>query len=336
MDKKKIILTGDRPTGKLHLGHFVGSLQNRVKLQHEYEQFIMIADIQALTDNAEDPKKIADNILEVALDYLAVGIDPNASTILVQSAIPELAELTIYYMNLVTLARLQRNPTVKDEMEQKGFGANVPVGFLTYPISQAADITAFKANCVPVGEDQLPVLEQTNEIVRKFNSTYGKNVLIECEGLLSDVKRLPGTDGQAKMSKSLNNCIYLSDSDGEIRNKVMSMYTDPGHIRVEDHGKVEGNTVFAYLDAFDPNKKEVSELKEQYKKGGLGDIKLKERLVEILIDLISPIRAKREEYSKNPKAVMEIIEKGTAKARIVAAQTLHEVREAMKLEHFSK
>jgi tryptophanyl-tRNA synthetase len=332
---KKVILTGDRPTGKLHLGHFIGSLQNRVKLQDEYEEYILIADMQALTDNAENPEKVSSNILEVVLDYLAVGIDPDKATICLQSELPALAELTMYYLNLVTLARLQRNPTVKDEMKQKGFEANVPVGFLTYPISQAADITAFKAGFVPVGEDQVPVLEQTNEIVKKFNASYKTDVLVECEPILSKVGRLPGTDGSAKMSKSLENCIYLSDSDEEIKKKVMSMYTDPAHIKAEDPGKIEGNTVFIYLDAFDLEKEAVQKLKEQYQKGGLGDVAVKERLVGVLQNLIKPIRERREALAKDPKKIMEIVKAGTIKAQKVTEVTLEEVKKAMKLNYFN-
>ncbi len=334
MDQKKVILTGDRPTGRLHLGHFVGSLQNRVKLQHEYEQFILIADLQALTDNAKNPEKVRANVLEVALDYLSVGIDPNVSTICIQSEIPAISDLTMYYMNLVSLARLQRNPTVKDEMNQKGFGAEVPMGFLTYPISQAADISAFKATLVPVGADQLPMIEQTNEIVRKFNRVYGSNVLVECEALVSETGRLPGIDGDNKMSKSLGNAIYLSDSAEEIKQKVMNMYTDPNHLHVEDPGKVDGNTVFAYLDIFDGNKDEVAKLKEDYKKGGLGDVTLKNRLNDILQKLLAPIRDKREDLAKDPDAIMKILQEGSKKAQAVANKTLLEVKSAMKLDYF--
>jgi len=334
MTSKKVILTGDRPTGKLHLGHFVGSLQNRVKLQNEYEQFILIADLQALTDHAEEPELIRKNVLEVALDYLAVGIDPNISTICIQSEIPAISDLTMYYMNLVTMARLQRNPTVKDEMNQKGFGAEVPVGFLNYPVSQAADITAFKANLVPVGADQLPMIEQTNEIVRKFNRIYASNTLVECEALVSNTGRLPGIDGKAKMSKSLDNAIYLSDSPEIIEQKVMNMYTDPNHIHVGDPGKIEGNTVFAYLDIFDTDKAEIQSLKEQYTRGGLGDVVLKRRLNDILQTLLKPISEKREELAKEPDKVMAILKAGTEKARKVTNQTLIEVKSAMKLDYF--
>jgi tryptophanyl-tRNA synthetase len=329
----KIILTGDRPTGALHLGHFVGSLQNRVKLQHSYSQFVMIADLQALTDNAENPDKVRNNVIEVALDYLAVGIDPKLTTIFVQSKITELAELTMYYLNLVTLARLQRNPTVKNEMKQKGFSADVPAGFLMYPVSQAADITAFKADTVPVGEDQLPVIEQTNEIIRKFNSIYG-NVLVETNALLSTTTRLPGLDGKAKMSKSLNNGIYLSDSVDVLKQKVMSMYTDPNHLKVSDPGQVKGNMVFTYLDAFDTDTNKVKELKEQYTKGGLGDMVLKKYLLEVLDNILSPIRTKREYLSQNKDAVFEILKSGSYKAKNVASATLNEVRSAIGVNYF--
>lgn len=334
MENEKIILTGDRPTGRLHLGHYVGSLQNRVALQEKYKQFVMIADVQALTDNAENPDKVRDNVMEVALDYLAIGIDPNKTTIFIQSEIPALAELTIYYLNLVTLARLQRNPTVKDEMVQKGYGANVPTGFLTYPVSQAADITAFRASVVPVGEDQLPMIEQTNEIVRKFNSIYKTNVLVECEALVSNIVRLPGTDGQTKMGKSLNNAIYLSDSTEVITEKVMGMYTDPSHLRIEDPGKVIGNPVFTYLDAFDPEKERLQEMKDHYQKGGLGDTIVKKRLIEVLCALIDPIRIRRLGWENNKADVMEILQKGTFMANQAANETLAEVKKAMKLDYF--
>lgn len=330
---KKIILTGDRPTGQLHLGHYIGSLVNRVKLQHEYDTYILIADVQALTDNYDHPEKIRQNILEVSLDYLAVGIDPKISSIVVQSMIPEIAELTVYYMNLVTLARLQRNPTVKTEIKQKEFGASLPVGFLAYPISQAADITAFKADLVPVGEDQLPVIEQCVEIVRSFNRIYSE-VLVEPKGLVSEVGRLPGIDGKEKMGKSLGNAIYLSDSADIIAKKVKSMYTDPGHLRVEDPGKTEGNAVFTYLDVFDPRADEVKELKAQYRKGGLGDVVLKKRLTEVLENFIGPIRTRREDLAKDPAQVMKIIREGTQRGRIKAAATMSEVRQAMKLDYF--
>ncbi len=331
---KKIALTGDRPTGKLHLGHFVGSIQNRVKLQNEVDQsFYMIADIQALTDNAENPEKIRKNVLEVILDNLACGIDPKKTTMFIQSEIPEIAELTVLFLNLVTLARLKRNPTVKDEMKQKGFGEDVPVGFLAYPISQAADILFCKSNLIPVGEDQLPVIEQANEIVQKFNSLYGETFQ-KIKPVLSETTRLVGIDGNSKMGKSLNNGIYLSDSKEEISKKVMNMYTDPGHIHVEDKGKVEGNVVFTYLDIFDENKKEVTELKKQYEKGGLGDVVIKKRLIEVLEKVIAPIREKRAELVKDPKAVMKILEEGTLKAREVAMATMSEVRKAIKIDYF--
>ena len=339
MSNKKIILTGDRPTGPLHLGHYVGSLKARVKLQNKYKTYIIIADMQALTDNASFPEKIRENIIEVALDYLSVGIDPKISTIFIQSLVPELAELTMYFLNLVTLARLERNPTVKEEMRQKGFGGNVPSGFLMYPVSQAADIAAFKADLVPVGIDQLPMIEQTVEIVRKFNKIYhvgnrASNTLIEPKALVSKISRLPGIDGKAKMSKSLGNAIYLSDSVDIVAKKVMAMYTDPKHIHVENPGKVEGNIVFAYLDAFNPNLKEVERLKKQYRKGGLGDVAIKKQLIEVLENFLAPIRKRRSEFAKNPKAVMKMLEDGTKKARIAASQTLKEVRCAMKLDYF--
>ena len=327
-----IILTGDRPTGALHLGHYVGSLKNRVALQSEMKSYIMIADVQALTDNFDNPQKVRDNVLEVALDYLAVGINPKKSTIFIQSLIPEIAELTVYYMNLVTVARLQRNPTVKAEIAQKGFGESLPVGFFTYPISQSADITAFKATHVPVGDDQLPMIEQARDIVRSFNRIYGE-VLVEPKAVVSTTPRLIGTDGNAKMSKSLGNAIYLKDDYETLKKKVMSMYTDPTHIRVEDPGKVEGNTVFAYLDVFDPNKAEVEELKKQYRKGGLGDVVLKRRLLEILEKELAPIRTRREKLAKNPKAVMKILLAGTKQAQKVAKQTLKEVKAVMKLDY---
>lgn len=345
---KKVILTGDRPTGKLHIGHYVGSLRQRVGLQNsgEYDKiFIMIADAQALTDNAENPEKVRQNIVEVALDYLSCGIDPEKCTILIQSQIPELFELTVYYMNLVTVSRLQRNPTVKSEIQLRNFEASIPVGFLAYPVSQAADITAFKATTVPVGEDQEPMLEQTREIVRKFNSIYGET-LIEPQTLLPDNKacmRLPGIDGKAKMSKSLNNCIYLSDSEEEVRQKVMSMFTDPNHLRVSDPGRVEGNPVFTYLDAFCkddhferylPEYKNLDELKAHYTRGGLGDVKVKKFLNAVLQEELEPIRKKRKEFEKNIPYVYEILRKGTEAAREVAAGTLSDVKKAMKIDYF--
>ena len=330
---QKIILTGDRPTGPLHLGHYVGSLKARVELQNQYKTYIIIADTQALTDNVDNPEKIRKNIIEVALDYLSVGLDPKVSTIFIQSLVPELAELTIYFLNLVTLSHLERNPTVKDEMKQKGFDGNVPAGFLTYPVSQAADIAAFKADLVPVGKDQLPMIEQTVEIVKKFNKIYS-SVLVEPKALVSKTGRLPGIDGKAKMSKSLGNAIYLSDFADVVANKVMSMYTDPKHIHIENPGKVEGNVVFIYLDAFDSDVKEIEKLKKQYRKGSLGDVAIKKRLIEVLENFLTPIRKKRAEFSKNPKAVMKILEEGSKKARITASQTLREVRRAMKLDYF--
>lgn len=330
----KKILTGDRPTGPLHLGHYVGSLKNRVELQDKYIQFVMIADAQALTDHAKEPQKVRENILQVALDYLAVGIDPQKTTIFIQSLIPELFELTAYYLNLVTWNRLKHNPTVKAEIVQKNFGEAVPAGFMVYPVSQAADITAFKANLVPVGEDQLPMIEQTNEIVRHFNQTYHTNVLVHAEALIPKIARLPGTDGGAKMSKTLGNCIYLSDSAAEIQKKVMKMYTDPNHLRVEDPGKVEGNPVFIYLDVFDPDREKYEELKAHYQRGGLGDVVVKRHLNEVLQAFLAPIRERREEYARDPSYVMKILKEGTARARIVAAETLREVREAMGINYF--
>ena len=336
---KKIILTGDRPTGKLHIGHYIGSLKNRVVLQESglYESFIMIADQQALTDNARNPEKIRNSLTEVALDYLAVGIDPSKSTIFIQSQIPELNELTMHYLNLVTLSRLERNPTVKQEIKQKNFENSIPAGFLIYPVSQAADITAFKATTVPVGEDQLPMIEQTREIVRSFNSIYGE-VLVEPEAVLpgSNEGRLPGTDGKAKMSKSIGNCIYLSDDADTIKKKVMSMYTDPNHIRVEDPGQVEGNTVFTYLDVFAKDKDAVEEMKEHYKRGGLGDVKVKKYLNEVMQAELEPIRNRRIEFAKDIDAVYDMLKAGSDKAREVAANTLKEVRTAMGIEYFTK
>src|SRR3989338_2909382 len=339
--ENKTILTGDRPTGPLHLGHYVGSLKNRVELQDKYNTFVLIADVQALTDNVQDPSKVHDNILEVMLDYLAVGIDPHKTNIVLQSQIPEIAELTVYYLNLVTLARLQRNPTVKEEMKQKNFGANVPAGFLMYPVSQTADITVFGAHLVPVGEDQLPMIEQAREIVKKFNKIYpsrlgeaGSETLIEPKALLSDTQRLSGIDGKAKMSKSLNNAIYLKDSASELKRKVMQMYTDPKHLRVSEPGNVEGNVVFEYLDIFDTQKKEVEQLKKQYKKGGLGDVELKKRLIEVLEEFLAPIRKRREELGKNKAQVVKILEQGTKVGREVANQTLNKVKKAMRLDYF--
>ncbi|MEE6674675.1 tryptophan--tRNA ligase [Pediococcus acidilactici] len=340
MTAKKVILTGDRPTGKLHIGHYVGSLKNRVQLQNtgDYDTFIMIADMQALTDNARDPEKIRNSLIQVALDYLAVGIDPAKSTIFVQSQIPALSELTQHYMNLVSVSRLERNPTVKTEIKQKAFGQSIPAGFLTYPVSQAADITAFKADTVPVGDDQEPMLEQTREIVRSFNNIYGKNVLVEPEGYFppKGMGRIPGLDGNAKMSKSLNNAIYLADDADTIQKKVMSMYTDPQHIRVEDPGHIEGNTVFTYLDIFDPDKEKVQELKDHYQAGGLGDVKIKRYLNEVLQAELKPIRERRESYAADLAGVYQILEEGSQKANAIANQTLNEVREAIGLNYFKK
>ncbi|AXR42903.1 tryptophan--tRNA ligase [Pediococcus pentosaceus] len=338
MTSKKIILTGDRPTGKLHIGHYVGSLKNRVQLQNtgNYETFIMIADMQALTDNARDPEKIRNSLIQVALDYLAVGIDPAKSTIFVQSQIPALSELTQHYMNLVSVARLERNPTVKTEIKQKAFGQSIPAGFFTYPVSQAADITAFKADTVPVGDDQEPMLEQTREIVRSFNNIYQKEVLVEPEGYFppKGMGRIPGLDGNAKMSKSLGNAIYLADDEETIQKKVMSMYTDPQHIRVEDPGHIEGNTVFTYLDIFDPDKQKVQELKDQYQAGGLGDVKIKRYLNEVLQNELRPIRERREKYEADIDAVYQILKDGSDKANAVAEQTLKEVRDAIGINYF--
>lgn len=345
---EKIILTGDRPTGRLHVGHYVGSLKRRVELQNsgEYDRiFIMIADAQALTDNFENPEKVRKNIIEVALDYLSVGLDPKVSTLFIQSMVPELTELTFYYMNLVTLSRLQRNPTVKSEIQLRNFEASIPVGFLCYPISQAADITAFKATTVPVGDDQLPMIEQTREIVRKFNTIYAET-LVEPEALLPENEacmRLPGTDGKAKMSKSLGNCIYLADDPKEVQKKIMGMYTDPLHVRVEDPGHVEGNSVFTYLDAFCrqehferylPEYMNLDELKAHYMRGGLGDVKIKKFLNKIIQEELEPIRARRKEYEKDIAAVYDILKAGSEAAREVAAQTLSEVKRAMKINYF--
>ena len=344
----KIILTGDRPTGRLHVGHYVGSLSERVRLQNSglYDEiYIMIADAQALTDNAEHPEKVRQNIIQVALDYLACGIDPEKSTIFIQSMVPELTELTFYYMNLVTVSRLQRNPTVKSEIVMRNFETSIPVGFFTYPISQASDITAFKATTVPAGEDQEPMIEQAREIVRKFNSIYGET-LVEPSILLPDNKaclRLPGTDGKAKMSKSLGNCIYLSDKPEDVKKKVMSMYTDPDHIRAEDPGKIEGNTVFTYLDAFCsdedfaeflPDYSCLDELKEHYQKGGLGDVKVKKFLLNVLNKELEPIRQRRHEYEKDIPEVYNILQRGTKVAYAAAQETLEEVKASMRINYF--
>lgn len=325
------VLTGDRPTGRLHIGHYVGSLANRVAFQDRYDQFVMIANIQALTDYYEKPELIRENILQVALDYLAVGIDPAKSTIFIQSEVPEIAELTIYFLNLVTIARLQRNPTVKAEIQQKGFGSSIPAGFFMYPVNQAADISIFKARYVPVGADQLPMIEQTNEIVRAFNRIYNTDVLREAEAIIPPMARLPGTDGKAKMSKSLGNTIYLSDPADTVAAKVMGMYTDPNHLKVSDPGKVEGNTVFTYLDVFDPDKAAVAELKEQYQRGGLGDVVLKKRLIGVLDVLLTPFRERRKQYEANPDYVWQMLRDGSGKARSIAVQTLEQVRGVMYL-----
>lgn len=345
---QKIILTGDRPTGRLHIGHYVGSLRRRVELQNsgEYDKvFIMIADAQALTDNADNPEKIRQNVIEVALDYLACGIDPTKSNIFIQSAVPELTELAFYYMNLVTVSRLQRNPTVKTEIQMRNFETSIPVGFFTYPISQASDITAFKATTVPVGEDQKPMLEQTIEIVRRFNNIYGPT-LVEPQILLPDnaaCLRLPGTDGKAKMSKSLDNCIYLSDSADTLKKKIKTMYTDPTHLRVQDPGHVEGNPVFTYLDAFCtqehvdkylPDYASLQELKDHYQRGGLGDVKCKNFLLAVMDDVLSPIRQRRKEFEQDIPAVYDMLRKGCDVARATAAQTLAQVRAAMKINYF--
>ncbi len=345
---KKIILTGDRPTGKLHVGHYVGSLKRRVELQNsgEYDEiYIMIADAQALTDNADNPEKVRQNIIEVALDYMSCGLDPEKSVLFIQSQIPELCELSFYYMNLVTVSRLQRNPTVKTEIKMRNFETSIPVGFFTYPISQAADITAFKATTVPVGEDQMPMVEQTREIVRKFNSVYGET-LTDPDILLPSNKaclRLPGIDGKAKMSKSLGNCIYLSDSKDEIKKKIMSMYTDPDHVQVSDPGKIEGNTVFTYLDAFSndehfgrylPDYANLDELKAHYQRGGLGDVKVKKFLLNVLLEELEPIQNKRKELEKNIPYIYEVLRNGSIRARNKAAETLDDVKKAMKINYF--
>jgi len=346
---KNIILTGDRPTGRLHLGHFVGSLQGRLKIQEEgnYEDmYIMIADAQALTDNYDNPDKVRENVIEVALDYLSVGLSPEKVTFFVQSQVSALTELTFFYSNLVTVSRLERNPTVKSEIKLRDFNTSIPVGFFTYPISQAADITAFKANIVPVGDDQLPMIEQTREIVRSFNSIYKKEVLVEPKAVLPENEvclRLPGTDGKAKMSKSLGNCIYLSDTTDEVKKKVMSMYTDPNHIKIEDPGNIEGNTVFTYLDAFCteehfpkylPEYNNLEELKDHYKKGGLGDVKIKKFLFNVIEELLTPIRERRRMYESRIDEVYKILENGSKKAIDKANETLKEVKDAMRINYF--
>jgi len=338
MAEKQVLLTGDRPTGKLHIGHYVGSLKNRVAMQNsgDYEPFIMIADKQAFTDNARDPEKIHNSLLEVALDYLAVGIDPSKSTIFVQSAVPELSELTEYFLNLVSIARLQRNPTVKTEIQQKGFGESIPAGFFIYPVSQAADIALFKGQVVPVGDDQEPMLEQTRELVRTFNNYYGEGILVEPQGVFppKGQGRIPGLDGNAKMSKSLNNAIYLSDDEDTLWTKVKSMYTDPEHIRVEDPGHVEGNMVFTYLDIFEKDTEKVAELKAQYQAGGLGDMKIKKYLFEVLNAELAPMRERRAKYAEDKDAVLQMLRDGSDKARAKAQETMNEVRNAMGIQYW--
>lgn len=339
-DMSQIILTGDRPTGKLHLGHYVGSLSNRVKLQNEGGKvlYVMIADQQALTDNAREPRKVQESVLQVGLDYLAVGLDPEKTTMFIQSQIPQLAELSAYYMNLVTTSRLERNPTVKSEIQQKNFNQSLPVGFYVYPISQVADITAFKATHVPVGDDQQPMIEQAREVARDFNRIYDRDVLVEPEIILppKGQGRLVGIDGKGKMSKSLNNGIYLSDSADEIQKKVMSMFTDPNHIRIEDPGQVEGNVVFTYLDVFADDQEKVQELKDHYERGGLGDVKIKRYLNDILQAKLKPIRERREEFAANPDYVMNMLKEGSETAEKVAAQTLKEVKDAMGINYFGQ
>ena len=334
MMKKKVVLTVDRPTGKLHLGHYVGSLASRVRLQEDHQQYVMIADAQALTDYAHEPARVRENILQVALDYLAVGIDPTKTTIFIQSLIPPISELTMYFLNLVTWNRLKHNPTVKTEILQKGYGEEVPAGFMIYPVSQAADITIVKAEVVPVGEDQIPMIEQTVELVRKFNRLYQTEVLVEPKVLLSSVARLPGIDGKAKMGKSLGNAIFLADSPDEVTKKVKGMYTDPTHLRVEDPGKVEGNPVFTYLDAFATDQVKVEELKAHYQRGGLGDSVVKKYLLEVLLGFLETIRKKRELLEKDPQNIMEILSKGTDRVNVVAHHTMQEIRKSMGLNYF--
>jgi len=331
---QQIILTGDRPTGPLHLGHFVGSLRSRVAYQHDYRQFVMLADAQALTDNMDDLSKVHRNVVEVALDYLAVGIDPDVSTIFIQSQVPELAELAFYYLNLVTVARLERNPTVKEEIRHRGFERDIPAGFLCYPASQAADITAFKAHVVPVGEDQVPMIEQTNEIVRRFNRVAGRDILVEARALVPEIGRLPGTDGKAKMSKSLGNTINLGASADEVRAAVKMIYTDPLHLRVQDPGHLEGNVAFIYLDAFDPDREGLAALKEHYTRGGLGDSAVKKRLEGVLQELLEPIRTRRAQYAQDKGYVLDVLRRGTERARAEAARTMAEVRRALGLAYF--
>lgn len=339
MMDKKIVLTGDRPTGKLHIGHYVGSLRNRVKMQNEgkYNMYVMIADLQALTDNAKNPDKVRKSILQIALDYLGVGLDPEKTTIYIQSQIPALSELDMYFMNLVTVSRLERNPTVKSEIQQKNFNRSIPAGFLTYPVSQTADIAAFKASLIPVGDDQEPMMEQAREIVRTFNNTYG-NVLVEPEGVFppKGQGRIPGIDGNAKMSKSLGNTIYLSDDEDTLKQKVMSIYTDPNHIHIEDPGKIEGNVVFTYLDIFGKDKEKIQGMKEHYRHGGLGDVAIKNYLFDVINEELTPIRNRRAEYAKDPEAVYEMLQRGSEKANIVANETLQQVKSAMGINYFRK
>lgn len=331
---KQIILTGDRPTGPLHLGHYVGSLMNRVKLQHEYNQYVIIADMQALTDNFETPEKIRMNIVEIALDYLSVGIDPKVTTIFIQSMVPQIAELTMYFMNLVSVQRIGHNPTLKAELKDKGFHeSSIPAGFFMYPVSQAADIAVFRANLVPVGEDQLPMIEMTRYLVKTFNSIYG-NILVEPEALTPKIARLPGTDGQMKMGKSLGNTINLSDPADVVQKKVMTMFTDPKHLKASDPGDTEGNPVFAYLRAFDPDQAALLEMEDHYRKGGLGDVVVKKHLAEVLNDFLGPIRIKRKEFAKDKDQVLNMVKEGTEKARQAAAETMKEVRKAMKIDYF--
>lgn len=333
MKKQEVVLTGDRPTGPLHLGHYVGSLLNRIALQDLYKQYVMIADIQALTDNASNPQKVRDNVIEVALDYLAVGIDPVKTTIFIQSMLPEIAELTILYLNLVTVNRLKRNPTVKTEVLQKDFGESIPAGFLIYPVSQAADITIVKATLVPVGDDQLPMIEQTNELVRAFNRTYKSEVFPEVKSLIPKVSRLVGLDGKAKMGKSLNNAIFLGDEEDILKKRIMSMYTDSEHLRVQDPGKIEGNVVFTYLDAFGTDAQKIQDLKQHYQKGGLGDVALKNYLFEVLNEILTPIRMRRKQFAQDKGEVLRMLLESTQKTKEVAAQTMRDVKKALMLNY---
>jgi tryptophanyl-tRNA synthetase len=330
---KKVVLTGDRPTGPLHLGHYVGSLANRLLLQESCQQFVMLADVQALTDNFQHPQKVRENVLEITLDYLAIGLDPRKSTIFIQSLIPAIPELTLYYLNLVTWNRLTHNPTVKQEIRQKRFGESVPAGFVIYPVHQAADITAFRADIVPVGEDQLPMLEQCNEIVRRFNTLYECSLLVEAQPMIPKIARLPGIDGKNKMGKSLNNAIFLSDTPDTVVKKVRSMYTDPNHLRVEDPGTVEGNPVFIYLEAFATDQKMVSDLENAYRKGGLGDAQVKNYLTEVLLAFLEPIQKKRQEFTKDLGAVWKILQDGSQHAAAIAAETLSAVKDVMHLHY---